>query len=1055
MIEATIRRGTLLAVTVLIICMLGLVAALRIPVQMIPDLEVSTIEVDTRWPGATPQDMEKEILIEQERYLRALPNLRRMTATAETGRATIELEFPFGVDVNDALVRVNNALSQVPEYPENVDQPRLSSSSFSENAFMFFVIAPLPGNPRGLDMDLVRDFLDDNVRPRMERVSGVSQVDINGGAERQVRIEVDSARLAERGISATQLRNAIRMRNSDTSAGDLDSGKRRYLVRTVGRFDTLADMENLIIARAGDSVVRLKDVATVTLDHFELRDLNFSNGQPSLRASVRREAGSNVIDIKNEMMPEVEAINRELLAPAGMQMTLSSDDVRYVQDAIVNVWTNLIIGALLATAVMWYFLRSASATVVAVIGIPVCTIAAFIGLLLAGRTINVISLAGVAFALGMTVDNTIVVLESIEQHRRRGLARLEAAVMGVREVWPAVLASTLTTVLVFAPVLFITQEAGQLYSDIAIAISASILVSLLVAVTVVPTASMRLNFSSMNLASTSPLYASSMRVVDWVLATRRRRIGCIAGTLVAVLLAGIVLSPPAEYLPEGEEPKIFANMYPPPGYNLESMLAIAEELQPELMGYLDDDPDQFARGETRLPALKYFNLQVNAQRIWVLAEPKEAGQVGALLTALEDRFRAFPGMRAFASRGSIISSNDGGTRSVNLDISGNDIATLYRTADAALTRAVAMFDRPQIRSDPSSLSLDQPLLELRPRWDRLAELGLTAEDFGFAAATLSDGAFVDEFILEDDKIDIFAFSKAGSAQKPEALVDMPVHAGNGRVATIGSLADIVETVDTDVIRRVDGRRTVTLNVIPPRSVALETAVERVTNEMLPAMRAAGEIPFDVSIDISGAADQLEATRAAASVNFVVALVICYLLLVAIFTHWGYPLLIMTTVPLGLACGIVGLALMNGVGALLPLFGAAQVRQPFDMITMLGFLILLGTVVNNPILIVDLARARMRDQGMSPLEAVREAVSLRLRPILMTTFTATLGLAPLVFMPGAGTELYRGVGAIILFGLLFSTIIALTYLPCLFVVVQELRERWLAQPAAPVTGRHPE
>jgi multidrug efflux pump subunit AcrB len=933
----------------------------------------------------------------------------------------------------------------VPSYPENVDQPRLTSSSFSENSFMFFEIAPLPGNPRGLDMDLVRDFIEDNVRPRMEHVPGVSQVQIGGGAERQVRIEVDSARLAERGISATQLRNAIRVRNSDTSAGDLDAGKRRFLVRTVGRFDTIGDMENLIIARAGDSLVRLKDVATVQLDHFELREHSYFNGDPSLRASVRREAGSNVIAIKEAMMTEIEAINRELLEPAGMRISLSSDDVRYVQAAIENVWTNLFIGAVLATAVMYYFLRSAPATLVGMMGIPICTIAAFIGLLVSGRTINVISLAGVAFALGMTVDNTIVVLENIEQHRRRGLDRMQAAIAGVRGVWSAVLASTLTTVLVFAPVLFITEEAGQLYSDIAIAISASILVSLLIAITVVPAASVHLNFAGPGSGSASRLIEHGLRVVDWILASPRRRVGTLASTLLVVITAGFILTPPAEYLPEGEEPKIFASMFPPPGYNLQSMSAMADELRQEFAGYLDDAPERFASGQAPIPALKYFNMQVDSGRVWVLAEPKDPAQVDPLMRAMEERFRQFPGMDAFAARGSIISSNDGGTRSVNLDISGSEIARLYATAEAARTRAIAAFRNPQIRSSPSSLSLDQPLIELRPRWDRLAELDMTAADFGFAAATLSDGAFIDEFILDDDKIDIFAFSKAGSAQTPEALAHLPIHSGDGRVAPIGALADIVETVDTDVIRRVDGRRTVTLNIIPPRSVALETAVAHVTDEMLPAMRAAGEIPNGVSVDISGAADQLEATRAAAASNFVVAVIICYLLLVAIFTHWSYPLLILTTVPLGIMCGIIGLALMNGVGALLPVFGAAALRQPFDMITMLGFLILLGTVVNNPILIVDLARTRMRE-GRGAAEAVREAVRSRMRPILMTTFTAVLALTPLVVMPGAGTELYRGIGAVVLFGLLFSMIVALTYLPCLFVTVHDIREHWAGKQA---------
>lgn len=1046
MFEPVVRHGTLLAVTTLIVCVLGIVAALRIPVQMIPDLEVRTITVETRWPGATPQDMEKEILIEQEQYLRALPNLQRMISTAETGRATIELEFPFGVDVNEALIRVNNALSQVPAYPENVDEPRLSTSSFSENAFMFFNVMPREGNPLELDMDLVRDFLDDYVRPRMERVPGVSQVSISGGAERQVQIEVDPARLAERGITLEDVRTAIRTRNSDTSGGDLNSGKRRYLLRTIGRFETLDDIENLILSRQGDSVVRLSDVATVKLDHFELREIGYANERRALRISVRREPGSNVIDIKRAMMPVVEEINRDLLADNGLVMTLSSDDVRYVEAAVANVWSNLALGAVLATAVMLLFLRSFRATLVGVVGIPICTIAAFIALLLMGRTINVISLAGVAFAIGMTVDNTIVVLESIEQARRRGLDRFTAAVTGVREVWVAVLASTLTTVIVFTPILYVREEAGQLYSDIAIGISASILASMLVALTVIPTAAARMNFSGVDAPPPGGQAAKArlLRLTDWLIATPRRRWTCIATTVTAMVLAVIVLTPPAEYLPEGEEPKTFANMIAPPGYNLEEMSAIADKLRLDLAAHLQDDPERFERGETDIPALKYFNMNVSSGRVWVLAEPKNPAHINDLMNALNDRFRAYPGMRAFSARGSIISSNDGGTRSVNLDISGTDLGALFRTANAALTHVEKLFERPQINSDPASLSLDQPLIEVRPRWERLAELGLTADELGFATAALSDGAFVDEFFLGDDKIDMFVYSTAGSAQRPEELARAPIYTPSGSVVPLSAIADLVETVDTDVIRRVDGQRTVTLNIIPERNVALETAVARVQNELLPAMRAAGEIPPGVSVDISGAADQLEATRAAVSGNFVVAVILSYLLLVAIFTHWGYPLLILATVPLGIAGGIVGLALLNGVGSLLPLFGAAPLTQPFDMITMLGFLILLGTVVNNPILIVDRMRRNLLQPDVTPTQAVHEAVQSRLRPILMSTFTTVFGLLPLVVMPGAGTELYRGVGVVVLTGLLFSTIISITVLPCLLVSVGNAQRRRMAR-----------
>lgn len=903
MLEAGIRRGTILTVAVLIICVLGIVAALRIPVQMIPDLEVRTISVVTGWPGATPQDVEKEILIEQERYLRTLPNLKRMVSRASTGSAEVELEFPFGVDVNEALIRVSNALSQVSAYPENVDQPRLFSSSYSSNAFMYFRLMPLSGNPLKLDMDMLRDYAEDYVRPQMERVQGVSEVGVSGGAERQVQVLVDPARLAQRGISLTDVRDAIRARNRDSSAGDIDSGKRRYLLRMVGRLDRIDELENLILSQQGDNQVRLKDVATIVLDHFEVRDLSFADGEQSLGLSVRREPGSNVINIKQGILEVVSQVNRDMLAPNGLQLMLIGDDVRYVEDSIANVWVNLALGASLATFVMYLFLRSGRATLVGVIGIPICTIAAFLGLLAFGRTINVISLAGVAFAIGMTVDNTIVVLESIEQARRRGLDRIEGAIAGVRDVWPAVLASTLTTVLVFMPILFVEQEAGQLYSDIAIAIAAAIIASMLVAVFVVPAAIARLGFGkNAAMHQDSPHQSSApedsqslapgaiLHLVQAVIRSRARRAVVLALTALLTLGAAWYLLPPAEYLPEGEEPKAFSSMIAPPGYNLSEMAEIAKEVR------------------------TYLTAQVNA--------------------------------------------------------------------------------------DPA----------------------------------LSDGAFVDEFFLADDKVDIFLFSSAGAEQSLSRLAQIPVLTPQGAILPLNSLADLVEVADSDTLRRVDGRRTVTLYIVPPREVALETAVAIVQQQLVPQLQRDGAIASGVTLDISGASDQLDETKAALGSNFVIAIVLIYLLLVAIFTHWGYPLFILATVPLGLAGALVGLAAVNGVSSALALVGLGGFHQPFDMITMLGFLILLGTVVNNPILIVDQSRNNLRSGQMAVTDVVVQAVATRLRPILMSTATTVFGLAPLVLIPGEGTELYRGVGIIVLCGLVFSTLISLTFLPALLVTV---------------------
>ncbi|KJS09142.1 MAG: acriflavin resistance protein [Gammaproteobacteria bacterium BRH_c0] len=1034
MLEASVRNGKLLTVLVLIICVLGIAAALRIPVQMIPDLDVRTISVITGWSGATPQDIEKEILIEQERYLRTLPNLTRMESFAETGQASIELEFPFGVDVNEALIRVSNALNQVSSYPENVDQPQLFSNSFSENAFMYFSLGPREGNPLAIDMDMITDFAEDQVRPQLERVAGVSQVDIRGSAERQVQIHVDPARLAQRGLSLTDVRAAVQTRNRDASAGDIDEGKRRYLIRTIGRFRDVGELEDLILAHRNNTDIRLKDVASVRMDHFEVRGLAYVDGERSLNLAVKREPGSNVIQIKESLLAVVAELNRDLLRANGLQLILIGDDVRYVQASIRNVVTNLLIGAMLATAVMFLFLRSPRATFIALMGIPVCTIAAFLGLLVFGRTINVISLAGVALAIGMTLDNSIVVLENIEQARRRGLDRIEAAILGVKEVWPAVLASSATTVLVFAPVLFVEEEAGQLYSDIAIAISAAILASLFFAVAVVPSACARFGFGKHYGSPNAGPPGTLLQAIHWLTARPGRRYTCLAVILLATLGAAWWLMPPAEYLPEGEEPKAFTSMNAPPGYNLTEMNAIGDEVRALLSAAVNADPALFDEGEAPLPSLKYYSLRVSPGSLRVMSEPTRDGDIEAMMNSLTALFNSYPGMRAFSARGSIISSNQGGTRAVNLDISGADQASLYATAENALRRAEALFDNPQINSEPASLSLDQPLIQIRPHWNRLAEAGFNAEDFGFTVAALSDGAYVDEFFIDDDKVDIFLFSDAGQAQNLQQLATLPILTPRGSVLPLNALARLHETVDSDTLRRVDGARTVTLSIIPPRNVALETAVARVRNDLVAHMQAEGDVSKGVSLSISGAADQLDATRESLTGNFMVALMLIYLLLVAIFSHWGFPVLILATVPLGLAGGVVGLALVNGASGLLSSLGLGNFHQPFDMITMLGFVILLGTVVNNPILIVEQARQNLRQAGTTVEDAVRNAVASRLRPILMSSTTTVLGLAPLVLIPGAGTELYRGVGIVVLLGIAFSTLVTLTFLPCLLVNV---------------------
>jgi multidrug efflux pump subunit AcrB len=1025
MLEGIVRHGVVVVVAALVVCLLGAAAIFRVPVQMIPDMDITSLTVATQWPGATPQDVEREILIEQEEYLRSIPGLARMTAKASTGNATIELEFGLGRNLSEVLALTNNALSQVPRYPDNVDRPRIFTTAFSDNYFMFYVIQPAPGNPRGLDIEGEFDFVEDHVKAALERTPGVAEVRVEGGAERQLRVYVDPARLAQRRITLAELRDALLARNRDLSGGDIDAGKRRYLVRTLGRFANVDEVQGAIVAERDGTPVYLRDLARVELTHAELRTHSRFGGEPGLMVAVKKQRGTNVVAVERAVTETATRLQQTVLPAAGLQMQQMHSDVNYVRQAVGVVRENLILGALLAVLALYLFLRRATPTLIGALGIPVATLAAFIGLLWAGRTINVVSLAGVALAIGMTLDNNIVVLENIHRHRAAGRRGLDAVLAGTREVWGAVLASTATTVIVFIPLLLVREEAGQLYSDIAIAISAAVIASLLVALTLVPVAEARLAGAAREAPSGGWLARigragaeAYARRLGWLLGSRTRSAAWVAALSVLAITVSVLLTPRAEYLPEGEEAVTFSMLFPPPGYNIGTMDRIGREIDAAFTPHMGREVGDYDPAADAIPPLRWFMTNASAGGLEIIAGTRDRAHITPLIDTLGRRLAEYPGMISFSARGSIFSGNEGGTRSMELDISGDNLQQLFDLGLKAFLKTRDVLDDPQILPDPPSLSLGQPFIEVRPDWERAAELGVGAAELGYLVWALADGAYHDDFYLGDRKVDLFLYGSERPPRRPADLAALPLYTERGGIVPVSALARLHETVDADTIRRLNGQRTVTLNIVAPTDMPLETAVQKVQTEVVGALQAAGEVPAGVRIAIGGASDKLAATRAALADNMLLALALVYLIMAAILRHFGWPLVIMLTVPLGYAGGVMGLWLMNAVG----------IRATFDMITVLGFAVLIGVVVNNPILLVERYRENLA-AGLASADALLAAAQTRLRPIMMTTLTTLFGLFPLVFLPREGTELYRGLGIVLLFGLLFSTVVTLTFTPC--------------------------
>ena len=583
-IHDAVRFPVTTTVGVILVVLFGLIALFGLPVLLTPDIAQPQVSVMTIWPGASPQEIEREIIDEQEEQLKSLEGLEKMFSSSQDSMGMITLRFLVGTDLDTALVKVSNRLEQVPRYPDAVDKPVISTQGLNQMASAYLSLEPLPENGFEGDVSTLWDLADDFIKPEFERISGVAQAQIMGGREREMQVIVDPAQLAARQITLNHLGAALDQENRNYSAGEFDEGKRRYIVRTVGEYQSPEDINDIVIAVRDGVPVYLRDVGHTELGHRKPRERVFGMSGQVLVLAVMRQPGSNVLDIMDALKASVERLNAGRLAPLGLRLKLVYDETLYVRSAMSLVQTSLLIGAALAIAVLLLFLRSGTSTLIIAVAIPTSLIGTCLMLSWFGRTLNVISLAGLAFAVGMAVDNSIVVLENIYRHRQMGKSRGMAAVDGAKEVWGAVLASTLTTIAVFVPIAFIEEEAGQLFGDIAIAISCAVGLSLIVAITVIPSMSAKILravkpddsrrglhnlWGAIRLAQgfTQGIAAA----VGWIIGSTVRRVAIVLVLSVSAVGLSVWLMPKTEYLPVGNANFLFGIMLPPPGYNVDEL----------------------------------------------------------------------------------------------------------------------------------------------------------------------------------------------------------------------------------------------------------------------------------------------------------------------------------------------------------------------------------------------------------------------------------------------------------------------------------------------------
>jgi len=1009
------------AVGCILLVIFGLLSMSRLPVQMTPNIDRPSISISTGWRAAAPAEVESEILEPQENQLRDVPGLERMTATASQGRGSINLEFGVGADLNRALIEVINRLNQVPRYPADVTEPtvRVGSDQFGDTV-AWFSIRPLPGNDR--DIIEYQDFVDEVVKERLERIRGVSSANPRGGRPFEVRITFDPYRAAAIDVDLTRVGQRLGQ-NSDVSGGFQEVGRRQYTLRFAGQY-AIEDLQDLVLDWREGSPVFLSDVASVERVMRDSSGVMTQNGGPSIAMNVIAEPGVNVLTVMADIQSAIEELRRSHLTSAGLQIEQVSDDTIYIRQSVSMVATNLLLGMSLAVLVLWWFFRRLRATLMVALAIPLCLCFAFLVLDGVGRTLNVISIAGLAFATGMVLDAAIVVLENIVRQREQGRAPLEAADRGTGQVWGALLASTATTVAIFLPVIFLQDEAGQLFADLAVVISAAIICSLLVAIVVLPTASYRLlGDAPLNDRHAHWWQASTdfiMRLTD----TPKLRRAWIAGLTLGPLVLGALLLPPADYLPEGKRNFVFGFLQTPSGMGPDTAeRELIDPINERLIPHLEGD---------REPAIANTFLGFFGTGAFLGMRAADDAEVEALLEVVNSEIlTGFPDTFGRAARSPIFGGR--GSRQIDINLQAADFEDLLEAGQVGFARIQELMPEATIRPQPG-LELAEPELRLIPDDRRIAELGWTRSDVATLIRALGNGAFLGDYFDGDRRLDVIL--RAEEWLTPEELMSLPLATPSGRIATLGEVVRLERTAGPNQIRRVDRRRTLSLQVTPPSGMPMETALEQLRLEAEPVIRAA--LPPDGTVTYQGTAEALGETLTNLAGSFVLAVVILYLLISALFRSFRDSLLVLMTIPMATVGGILALRITGWLTG-----------QAMDMLTMIGFVILLGLVVNNAILLVYRARDGERE-GLGRRDAVHSAVRLRLRPILMSTLTSMFGMLPLLLLPGAGTELYRGLAAVIVGGMAVSALFTLVLLPSLL-RTNEQRQPSAAHAPLPIQG----
>ncbi|KGK91556.1 multidrug ABC transporter [Desulfosporosinus sp. HMP52] len=1020
--EVSVKRPVSIIMVMLIIILLGGISLTRLPIDLLPNIEIPVSIVVTNYSGVGPQEIEKLITNPLEGAVSTVENIDTVTSTTSEGSSIVIAQFKNGTDMDFATLQMREKVDQIKSrLPDDAGAPMVMKLDLDAMPVVILTIS-------GHDADLAKlqSIAEDKLKPQLERVSGAASVSVIGGYEDQVEIKTHLEKMNGYGLTISSLAQLIRAENLNSPGGQVDKGTQKLTIRTTGEFKSLEEIKNVLIPLPSGGQIKLKDIADVGIVHKDVNAITKANSEKSVSISVQKQSGTNTVKVADEVNATVQAFAKEY---PDLKVDVVMDQSIDIKQSVKTVENEAILGGVLAIVVVFLFFHNIRTTFITATAIPIAMMATFAVLYFAGITINMMTLGGLTLAMGRLVDDNIVALENIHRHRQEGYSKYEAAVKGVSEVGMAVFASTLTTVAVFLPIVFVEGVVSTIFRELAMTFAISLMASLLVSLTLVPTLSAKLMKSGEIAEGRKGIrglidrmsrgFDAGFARIEGVYkrflhyALHHRKTVMVTATLVFVLSAASALSLGAEFMPESDVGQLTVNLTLPDGAKLEDTEDTMNKIEEKLAGISEIETVFTQIGTNGGFSLGGDTANTGSLSVQLVDLDKRSRSVGEVGDEIRSLTKDIPGAEIKVT----VTDNmqmGGSTTPIDIAIKGEELEDLKKIGED-IQGIISSVDG--TREVKTSMTDGVPEVVVKVNRPNAAQFGLSAAQISQAVKGTISGTTATTYRYEGSEIDVVLTGDETFKTSLENLGQTPIPTLSGTTVPLNQVAEVEIGRGPVKIERTGQTRVVHIT-----SQIVDRDLRSITTDIETKLKDY-QMPDGYTYEVLGENKELMESFADLGLALILAILLVYMILAAQFESLLHPFTIILSLPMGFSGGMLGLFIT---------------RTTLSVPSFIGLILLVGIAVSNAIVLVDYIIKR-RERGEEREEAIENAGPIRLRPILMTTLATILGLIPMALGIGEGSETMAPMGIVVIFGLTLSTLSTLLLVPVIYTIFEDIRD----------------